>query len=545
MKRVLLLVLTFFLVVSVPASAKIKGLKRQKSGKDLPVEIKHQPGQNIISLYANEKEMSADAAYHAPWLPAQSTLRLSLNGMWKSLSSSSGGKEFKDFFKAIYDVSRWDAASFSETGYLTDPNGGYATRYYRRTVNVPSQWNNRTAYIHFTNLDGKVTIWLNGKKAGSVQGNGSDEELDVTPCIRFGKENIVALELHDKKHSGERARKQQSMMYCNHRDIYLEARPSVFVQDIQAETYFNEDLSVATVMVDVLLRNTTGKEATATPSAYILTPDGKQEENTSTAEVAFAKKKSTESVKLKVLVLNPALWTAETPQLYTLNVKLGDDIFTQQYAIRRMEKRGEAIYLNNHPLNLRSVDVSEAVDDNTKLALVQRMEDEVSSIKNLGVNAVCINAESCDARLNALCDYYGLYVLDSSGDGKHFDVSAIRDGSQHVKIKKECQDVTLKWNGNGSLIVENNYSFASLKNFRIFFTATQKTKGSMSSGDILMQGYQDLPDVQPGKSIAIPFPLPPSNDKEITTLNIRLQQKVTTRWTEAGKDVLTENIIIK
>ena len=545
MKRELLIVLTCFLIVNLPTSAKIKEPKRQKSGKDTLVEIKQLPGRNIISLYASVKEMTADTAYHSPWLPANSTLRLPLNGMWKSLSSSSDGKKLKTFYKAMYDVSTWNAALFSETDYLLDPNDGNTTRYYRRTVEVPSQWKNRTTYLHFVGLNGKVNVWLNGKKAGSVQGNGNDEELDVTSCIRTGSENIIALELHDKKHMGENARKQLSMMYSSHRNIYLEARPSVYVQNIQAETYFNEDMSVATVVVNVLLRNLTGKMATATPIAYILNPDGTQEEKASTAEVLFSKKKTAELAKLKILVLNPTLWTAETPYLYTLNVKLGDDIFTQQYAIRRMEKRGEAVYLNNHPLILRCVDVSEAVVSDGKSSLERKMESEVNSIKELGVNAICTSPESCDTRLYALCDYYGLYVLNSSVDGKNFDVSAIRDKTQHANVRKECQDVTFNWNSKGSLIVENNYSFSRLKNFRIFFTATQKTKGSNSSGDIIMQGYQDLPDVQPGKSIAIPFPLPSSNEKETTTMNIRLQQKVTTRWTEAGKDVFSDTIIIK
>lgn len=543
MKYVLLLILSCLLIFTVPASAKIKGPKRQ-SGKDSPMEIPHSSRQSIISLYASEKEMTDDAACHSPWFPAHSSIRLPLNGMWKAHSTSKGGKALKNFYKAIYDVSVWDGTSFSETSYLQDSDIGYIPRYYRRTFDVPTQWEDRLTYLHFTNLDGKATVWLNGKKAGSVQGNGSDEELNVTSCIRIGKENVVALELHDKKRGENRTRKQSALMYGSHRDIYLEARPSVYVQEIQTDTYFNEDMSVATVMVDILLKNTTGKVANASPSAYILSPDGKQEEKTSSTKVTFTKKKKEERVKLKVLVLNPALWTAETPHLYTLNVKLGDDIFTQQYALRRLEKRGESVFLNNQPLILRCADISEATPFDTESDLVKQIVAEVNSIKNLGVNAVCTGFDSCDPRLYALCDYYGLYVLDNSRIGKHFDVTTIRDESQHAKIKKECQDVTFKWDGKGNLIVENKYSFTSLKNFRIFFTATQKTNGSSSPGDVLMQGYQDLPDVRPGKSISIPFPLPLSNDKETTTLNIRLQQKVTTRWTEAGKDVVSETIKI-
>ena len=543
MKHIILLIMTCILIGTVPASAKIKGLKR-RSGKAPSVEIIHSSKQSIISYYANENEMTDDDAYHSPWLPAHSSLRIPLNGMWKAHSTSKGGKEYKNFYKAIYDVSIWEGTSFSETSYLQDSNIGYIPRYYRRTFDVPSQWKDRLAYLHFTNLDGKATVWLNGKKAGSVQGNGSDEELNVTSCIRIGKENVVALELHDKKRGGNRAGKQSPKMYSSHRDIYLEARPLVYIQDIHAETYLNEDLSVATVMVDVQIRNTTGKVTTATPSAYILAPNGTQEENPSTVKVEFGKKKTMESAKLKVLVVNPALWTGETPHLYTLNVKLGDDIFTQQYAIRRMEKQSETIYLNNNPLTLRCVDVTDAQMEVNEATLVQQMESDMRTIKELGVNAVCVNAKSCDARLYALCDYYGLYILEEPGSGKHFSISDIRDQTQHAKLRKECRDVTFKWDGKGSLIVENNYSFTSLKNFRIFFTATQKTNGSSSPGDVLMQGYQDLPDVRPGKSISIPFPLPLSNDKETTTLNIRLQQKVTTRWTEAGKDVVSETIKI-
>ena len=45
--------------------------------------INKEPGRATMLLYANESEMRGDEAYEKPWLSPNSSLRLSLNGMWQ------------------------------------------------------------------------------------------------------------------------------------------------------------------------------------------------------------------------------------------------------------------------------------------------------------------------------------------------------------------------------------------------------------------------------------------------------------------------------
>jgi len=534
MKKILFIVLLVTIHGTLPA--KVKKSKGSQPGTTMLAGDKPHSQHTIISPYANSTEWITDDAAKMPWKPSHSSVRLFLNDLWKSHFTQTQDKEFKEFYKAMYDVSTWKTIAVPEQRNTLEESDEYSIKYYRRTIDVPSSWNGRNAYLHFGALSGKVTVWVNGKKAGDTQNKNElgEAELDITRCIRPGNENLIALELHEKRSAGQ--------PFGIYGDIYLEARRTAFVEDIMVESYFNEDLSVANLVVNVQAMNM-GKPTTVSPIATLYAPDGSEVAHT-VASTPELKKKKGGKVQLKLLVLNPYLWTDETPFLYTLNVTLGDEIFTQKYGIRLMNGRDGTFHMNNRPITIQCADMSDAGIHDRGVNLIQQWEKDIQTIKDLNLNAVCVNEKTCDPRLYALCDHYGLYVLNHKKNETYYDISSIRDQAKHADIKKTCRKVSFKLEGN-RLIICNNHTFTSLKNYRIHFTLIQKPNAGAAKGDVLMQGHQDLPDVQPGNNVALQYPLPPVDKRSVAILNVTLEQKNTTPWTKAGMVVAEESIRIE
>ena len=209
-----------------------------------------------------------------------------------------------------------------------------------------------------------------------------------------------------------------------------------------------------------------------------------------------------------------------------------------------METRSGEIRLNNRPITIKCADMSDAGIHDKELNLIQQMEKDVQTIKELNLNAVCVDEKNCDPRLYALCDHYGLYVLNHKKDETYCDIASIRDQAKQADIKRTCQKVSFKLDGK-HLIIYNNHTFTSLKNYRIYFTVIHKPDEKSAKGDILMQGHQDLPDIQPGNNVALQYPLPPVEKTGTTVANVVLKQKYSTLWVEAGREIVSDCIRIQ
>ena len=70
-----------------------------------------------------------------------------------------------------------------------------------------------------------------------------------------------------------------------------------------------------------------------------------------TAEAAVPELKPGEEqeIKLTAKVANPAKWTAETPNLYTTVLKLGDEIISTRTGFRKVEIKGRVFCDQRRP----------------------------------------------------------------------------------------------------------------------------------------------------------------------------------------------------
>ena len=125
-------------------------------------------------------------------------------------------------------------------------------------------------------------------------------------------------------------------------------------------------------------------------------------------------------------VEKPALWTAETPELYTLVLELQDkngttiDIESCRVGFRQLDitERG-ILTLNGKRLVIRGVNRHEFCPSSGRVVSVDRMREEICCMKRLNFNAV----RTCHYPNNAvwydLCDEYGIYLVDEANIETH------------------------------------------------------------------------------------------------------------------------------
>src|SRR5690554_2645828 len=73
---------------------------------------------------------------------------------------------------------------------LEDNNIGY----YRRTFEIPQDWDGQQVFIHFGSIKSVGFVWINGHRVGMSKDSKTPQEFDITPYVTPGT-NTVAVEV--------------------------------------------------------------------------------------------------------------------------------------------------------------------------------------------------------------------------------------------------------------------------------------------------------------------------------------------------------------
>lgn len=409
--------------------------------------INKEPGRATMLLYASEKEMKSDAAYDKPWLWPNSSLRIMLNGQWQFNWVPKPEDRPADFYKTTFDASSWKTIPVpscwemqgygtpiytnitypfknqppfirGQEGYtvLKEPN---AVGSYRRTIQVPATWSDREIYLHFNGIYSAAYVWVNGQKVGYTQGPNNDAEFNVTRHLTPGTENLVCVEVYRWSDGSYIEDQDMFRMSGIHRDVYLEARQKLHVQDVKLTSMMGgrgrrsggNEFRRAFLGIDIALQNY-GKKANARIDVELVNPAGK------TIQTAILQvtdiEKGIKSSRLNLEVPNPELWTAETPNLYTVNIAVGGDVYTQKYGFRKIENRDGRVYINGKRIMFKGANRHDTHPVYGKAVPLESMMTDILLMKRNNLNTLRTSHYPNDPRMYALCDYYGIYTMDEA-----------------------------------------------------------------------------------------------------------------------------------
>lgn len=406
---------------------------------------KEAPRATFIS-FANLKEMQADPTYKLPWLRTHSSRYILLNGKWKFHWSKQPSERPTGFYKPNYDVKGWDEinvpSNWEMEGYGTPiytnavypylnnppyimPQKGYTNEKepnpvgsYRRNFSVPEGWNGKEVFIHFNGVYSAFYLWVNGKKVGYSQGSCTDAEFRITPYIKKG-ENTLAVEVYRWCDGSYLEDQDMFRLSGIHRDVYLFATPKVRLRDIRLRSDLTGDLQAADLKVASKVFNYGGNMKGCRLRISLL--DSTQKEWGSADVAVSPASKMCESQNETIIHLErPALWSAETPNLYTVNFELLDgngrtlEVTTQKFGFRKIERRGSKIWINNSSVHFKGTNRHDIHPQYGKAVPLESMLQDILMFKRYNLNTLRTSHYPNDPRMYSMMDYYGIYVMDEA-----------------------------------------------------------------------------------------------------------------------------------
>ena len=401
---------------------------------------------------------------------------LSMEGNWRFNFVKDHNLAPKDFFLLTFDDSKWVdfpvPGLFEIEGYgdKTYKNMGYAwsttfesnppyisetnnyTGSYRRTFELPQDWNGQEVYFHVGSATSNLSVWVNGKFVGYSEDSKVAAEFNITKYLKKGK-NLIAMQVM-RWCDGSYLEDQDFWRFTGiAREVYLYTQPKAhFTNIIVSSQDYDYNAGTGHLMAFVHMKNA----GSCLLDMELLDAD----EN-----VVYSNKdiKGGEVYGWNAVNLNVEPWSAEIPTLYTMQVTLKDkkgtviEVVRQRVGFRSIEIKGGQLLVNGQPVLIKGADRHELDPDGGYIVSVERMIQDIRIMKQLNINAVRTCHYPDDPRWYDLCDTYGIYLtaesnLESHGMGYKEKTLAKNESFAKAHIERQEGNVCVLQN-HPSIIV--------------------------------------------------------------------------------------------
>ncbi|RYX85524.1 DUF4981 domain-containing protein [bacterium] len=377
-----------------------------------------------------------------------SSFSRSLNGQWKFNYVPRPEQRPVDFYKTDFDDSSWKSIAvpsnwqllgygtpyYKNMGYtfqrdwprvMSEPPRNY-TAYeernpvgsYRRSFDVPANWDGRRIFLNFDGVDSAFFLWINGQKVGYNTGSRNATEFDITPYLKKGASNSLAVEVY--RYSTGSYMEDQDMWRLSgiFRNVTLWSAPVVHVRDFKVTTDLDAQYRNANLRVVGKVHNYTAQAVAARSFVVSLyDPAGKVVPGAkATVSVPAMAAGEEREVSVSIPVANPAKWTAETPTLYTAVLSLvsgntTSELLSHKVGFRKIEVKGRLFCVNGVPIKLKGANRHENWPDSGHYVPEDKMIQDIIRLKEANCNHVRTSHYSNDPRWYELCDQYGIYLV--------------------------------------------------------------------------------------------------------------------------------------
>ena len=231
--------------------------------------------------------------------------------------------------------------------------------WYRRTVQIPSDWDGHRVLLHFGAVDHDATVWVNGTEVGRHRGGFSSFSFDISAAATAGSDAVIVVRARDPREAVQ-ARGKQSLRFdnadCHYtrttgiwQTVWLEAVPQTYIKRLKVTP---ELASESFLVQAVLSANRPGHSVKIT----IADADGTVAEDTVRADLDLGP-----FTQLRLANDRVRTWSPEDPHLYDLTVTLLDesgtavDEVTSYAGLRSISIEGKQIKINGKPVFQRLV----------------------------------------------------------------------------------------------------------------------------------------------------------------------------------------------
>lgn len=475
-------------------------------------------------------------------LPGGNPWVLSLDGRWTFALASSPDATPESWEKLDFDDSAWDGVSVPGSWSLQGhdkphytnvvmpfgnvppaPPASNPTGLYRRRFALPEGWGKRRVVLRVGSAESFLAVYANGAEVGFSKDSRLPAEFDLTPFLRSG-ENLLALKVVRYSDSSYIEDQDQWWFGGLHRSVSLYSTAAAWIADADARAVLSAsaatpgaspdaqgsrvELAVrlgfaadpargaqpegaapadyAAERLDAAMRLESAPAGDGRPyrvRASLFDAAGKAAAAPLDLEVGAYYRKSRWEARGSIPVSAPAVWSSETPTLYTLVVTLvgpeGAELESVACRIgfRTVEVRDRKLLINGKRVILKGANRHEHDEKTGKSLSLESMIRDIELLKRHNFNAVRTSHYPNDERWYELCDEYGLYLIDEANIESHayYDqlcrdprwLSAFVDRVSRMALRDKNHASVIVWSlGNESGYGPNHDAAAGwLRNF--------------------------------------------------------------------------------
>ena len=298
---------------------------------------------------------------------------------------------------------------------------------YQRTFEHQTELGRTT--ITFDGVNSAFHLWCNGTWIGYSQDSRLPAEFDLTDALVSGENQITVMVI---RWSDGSYLEDQDMWWLSgiFRDVTLRILPTLHLKDIELRTDLSADYAQGTLQIISYLSD-------AHPQARVVAELIKDstviEQSSASCNKDFVDERGAWSDRVfqSIELLDPELWSAESPTLYQVRLSLYDGESLQQceqFSIGFRDVRIDQglLKVNGQPVLIRGVNRHE---HHPELGHVMTREDmirDIRLIKQHNFNAVRCAHYPNHPMWYELCDEYGLYVVDEANIETHGQIPMAR-----------------------------------------------------------------------------------------------------------------------
>ncbi len=370
---------------------------------------------------------------------------LLLNGLWqfdwqRSPKDKSLGFEKKSFDDSSWGQipvpGNWEVEGYGYPIYL-DERFPFTTTWpdaptdynpigsYRKEFLLPKSWQNKQVFLYVGAAKSSLDVWLNGQKVGFSQGSKTPAEFDLTPYIDSDK-NLLAFQI--RRWTDASYLESQDMLRISgiERDVYLYATENQHVFDFHAKPTLSKNFNQAELSLDINVKNFADSKSEELNLSYqLLDPSNHLRAIIADSKPVKINAAGEVEVSMVGAFKNPRLWSAETPNLYTLLITLADEngkvieAIKDEVGFRHIEIKNSQLTVNGKAIYIRGVDRHETSPKHGHVVTKELMEQDIKLMKQFNINAVRSSHYPNDPYWYDLTDKYGMYVIDEANIESH------------------------------------------------------------------------------------------------------------------------------
>ena len=302
----------------------------------------------------------------------------------------------------------------------SEGGGGFfesGTGIYQNTFLFPEKWQGKRVVLHFEGIARESEVWLNGQSLGSHVNAYTPAIFDLTDHLDPAGPNTVTVKVDN---SGEPA----SRWYTGsglYRPVWLEASDPLHIPfgGLAVRTRSLED-GRAVLEIEGSVQNDTASAVKARLDLNLYDPEGRLAGRTGMRLDIPAGGSAGETTLLEVS--DPAPWSTDTPQLYSLRATVfnGEAMVDRKEArvgIRTIEISPESgLLINGQAVELLGANVHHDYGPLGAAVFPAAAQRKARILKNAGFNAVRTAHNPPSTEFLKACDEIGLLVMDEAFD---------------------------------------------------------------------------------------------------------------------------------